>query len=276
MLSRQQRTLSYVLIRCTYISTDFNLHRHIASPANHDRIRHHRDVVLLQILLVLLLLLLVDRVEIRHRRYESAASRERVERTAYKATTTRRPCPRLFLSNWARSTTRGRDAIAKRVSSLTFPPRWASGSLSRSSRRDDPHERRSSSPRLRVRARPTIARLSLVDNDNNRDTLRQCLRINVSARVFARCTCTTCTTRTADICDVLCVHSSSIFYSLRFQACQRSRARTSCQHCFSFEWHKQSVVDENIDGIFLPLLFPSPFFHQVFPSIICNIINVAI
>lgn len=42
------------------------LHCHIASPADDDRIRHHRDVMLLQVLLVLLLLL-VDRVEIRHR-----------------------------------------------------------------------------------------------------------------------------------------------------------------------------------------------------------------
>lgn len=56
-----------------------DLHRHIASSANHDRVRHHRYVALLQVLVVLLLLL-VDRVEIRHRARRELRVQYRVQR----------------------------------------------------------------------------------------------------------------------------------------------------------------------------------------------------
>jgi len=115
------------------------LHRHIASPADHNRVRHHRDVVLLQILLIFLLLL-VDCVEIRHRALRIHRVSPRTwcvggnsVATTYYDDVLR---ARLLLSHWGGP---GQDNDARsreRRSSLTSPPRWASGTSSRTSRRD--------------------------------------------------------------------------------------------------------------------------------------------
>lgn len=92
--SRQQR-LSDARLGAALPGRD--LHRHIASPADHDRVRHHSDVALLQMRLVLLLLL-VDRVEVRHRAPPRTRRLSRTVSCAYKpcsATTTTTTPPRV-------------------------------------------------------------------------------------------------------------------------------------------------------------------------------------
>lgn len=264
---RQQRAfflslfLSFFRARIVLCTRLLYLHRHVASPADHNRVRHHRDVVLLQILLIFLLLL-VDRVEIRHRalRIHRALPRERDALVDISVATTYYDDvlrARLLFSHWgqARTTTRvrGRDALA-------------SGAPRSHPRRDGLPARRHARPVAitarhdhhrghRDLARSAAAAKLPHDNDDNATATRYC-RDTVLAR------CTTLHDRTMH--DAHCgydwsigrdVHCSQLtahqffFSSLRLQACQQynnhasqPRARASALFRFNFErWHLNGI-----------------------------------